>query len=115
MGQSKTSEWKLPAIGFAVFALLAIGVFAWVNSSQTLGNEHHAESACKEFVKEKLTSPASADFSDVTVSKTGEGEWTVEGTVDADNSFGAAMRGGFTCDVWTSDGDTYEGQARLSE
>lgn len=115
--EQQVSQWKGPAIAFALFAALALGAFAWISSSRDsgLGNEHHAEAACEDFVKEKLKSPASADFSGAEVAETGEGEWTVTGTVDADNSFSAAMRGRYSCDVWTIDGDTYEGKATLVE
>lgn len=52
---------------------------------------------CKDFVKTALKSPTSADFSSVTASGEGDGPWTVRGSVDADNSFGAAIRSAFVC------------------
>lgn len=59
--------------------------------------------ACKRFVEERLTAPATADFSGETV--TGEGPFTVTGTVDAENAFGAKLRSTYTCVVRAS-GDT---------
>lgn len=112
----KVNQWKGPAIAFAVFAVIALGAFALLaGGSDELGNEHHAEAACEDFVREKLKSPSSAEFSSVTVTKAGEGEWNVSGTVDAENSFSAAGRMTFECNTWTTDGDTYEGRATVTE
>lgn len=63
-----------------------------------------ARSICQRFVKDRLKSPASADFSDVTASQSG-GDWTVTGTVDSDNLFGAKVRNTFTCTVRPRSGD----------
>lgn len=69
-----------------------------------------AQTACEDMVKDKLKSPSSAKFSDVTT--TGVGPWTVTGHVDADNSFGAAIRGTWTCTV-RLDGDYFKGSASI--
>ncbi len=37
------------------------------------------------------------DFSDLTSSGSGDGPWTVTGSVDAGNSFGAPLRSRFVC------------------
>lgn len=57
-----------------------------------------AELACERAVKAQLKSPASAEFGSTSVSGSGA-KYTVAGTVDAENSFGALMRNSFVCEV----------------
>lgn len=71
-----------------------------------------AESACEGWVKDQLKAPSTAKFTDTT--STGVGPWTVTGSVDAENSFGAALRRRWTCTI-RLDGDTYRGSATLVE
>lgn len=56
---------------------------------------------CQQYVKDRLKSPSSADFSgEVATQSTGdEATYTVTGAVDAQNSFGAKIRNTFTCTV----------------
>jgi hypothetical protein len=63
-----------------------------------------ATRVCKDFVKDRLKSPASAEFD--TDVKGKAGVYTVVGTVDSENSFGAMMRNEFSCKV-KLDGDTW--------
>jgi hypothetical protein len=61
-----------------------------------------AEVMCEGFVKDRLKSPSSAEFD---TSFTGSGPtYTVTGTVDSQNSFGAMVRNEFSCTV-RHDGD----------
>lgn len=91
--------------GIAAALLLACAGFSiWGGND---GNDAaHARVACEEGVKDRLVSPASADFSGVTVTASGAA-WTVTGAVDSDNAFGASIRNTFTCRA-TLDGDTWE-------
>ncbi|MFQ1002627.1 hypothetical protein [Modestobacter sp. SSW1-42] len=56
---------------------------------------------CEDFVKDRLKSPSSADFpSSSSYVVTGAGnQYTVQGYVDAENSFGASLRTDWTCSV----------------
>lgn len=63
-----------------------------------------AERVCQDFVSERLKSPSSAEF-DTTVTGIGP-EYTVTGTVDSQNSFGAMVRKEFSCTV-RGDGETW--------
>ncbi|QDY06166.1 hypothetical protein FJK98_02470 [Micromonospora sp. HM134] len=57
-----------------------------------------AERVCQDFVKKRLKAPASAEFTGIT--HTGYGsDYTVTGSVDAQNTFGATIRSTFTCQV----------------
>lgn len=58
--------------------------------------QFEAKTACENQVKDRLKSPSTAKFnSDVT----GVGPFTVTGTVDSENSFGATLRSSFQCTV----------------
>jgi hypothetical protein len=68
-----------------------------------------AQAACQDRVKTLLKSPATAKFSDVAAVPQGADTWKVTGAVDSENSFGALLRGSFTCmaesagdDLWTT-------------
>ncbi len=68
---------------------------------------------CKDFVKQRLKSPASAKFrnplqddGEVSITGSGNGPFTIVSTVDAENSFGAKPRSTFRC-VVTLTGDTW--------
>lgn len=52
--------------------------------------------ACEDIVRDNLKSPSSAKFNS-TWSKNKVGPWTVTGTVDAENSFGASLRSVYQC------------------
>lgn len=99
-----------------VVALIAVGALISMcdggGSGSSAGNEYGAKDACHQWIKDQLKSPASADFSGETVS--GDDPWTITGSVDAENSFGANLRKSWTCTVSTS-GDKYTGNATLFE
>lgn len=63
------------------------------------GDEYSAQYICEEFVKDRLKSPATADFSDEDRSRSGPRTWVVSGSVDSENGFGAMIRNTFTCKV----------------
>lgn len=63
------------------------------------GGEFGARAICEQFVEDRLKAPATADFSDTTAFATGGTSWTVEGAVDAENSFGAKIRNTYVCKV----------------
>lgn len=63
-----------------------------------------ARSACRDAVKGKLKAPATAKFSGETTTGSGQsGTYSVAGSVDSENSFGALIRSSFSCEV-TFDG-----------
>lgn len=57
-----------------------------------LNNASVAISQCEGEVKERLKAPSTAKFES---NATGGGPWTVTGTVDAENSFGAMIRSSY--------------------
>lgn len=61
-----------------------------------------AEWACEGVVGNNLKAPSTAEYDS---SASGSGPWSVSGTVDAENSFGAKIRSTYSCTVERS-GDT---------
>lgn len=111
MGEAKASvvrEVVMPAVKVAAGIALLFGVLA---GCQALGDDGPGEGsgpgvkrACKEFVDKRLKSPGSADYN-LTATNVGT-RWTVVGTVDSENSFGASLRSRVEC-VMESGGADY--------
>lgn len=83
----------------AIVVIVLIGALAnGGDSSQQRGSD--AVEQCQQAVKDRLKSPASAQFGDPSLSvATGETAdfYTVTGTVDSQNSFGAMLRNQYRC------------------
>lgn len=87
--------------GIVVLAIL-ISSLSSNGSDYDSNNEYEAIAQCEAAIEERLKSPSTASFDS---SATGSGTWTVTGTVDAENSFGATVRSSFECSV-IIEGDT---------
>lgn len=81
-------------VGVAVVVLACIFGY-WLISSQSI--ESQAGDHCQELVTDSLTSPASAEFSDVETTLAGT-LYTTTGKVDSQNKFGAMIRSTFRCE-----------------
>src|SRR4051794_18512800 len=68
-------------------------------------NESEARAQCESFAKDRLKSPASADFS--LGAARDSGGWVVTGTVDSENSFGANLRSDVRCVLHFSGDQAY--------
>lgn len=66
------------------------------SSSSGDGDRASARSVCYDFVRDRLKAPATAQFSETEIESSGN-QWTVSGSVDAQNSFGALIRNNYTC------------------
>nr|WSX52212.1 hypothetical protein OG409_26750 [Streptomyces sp. NBC_00974] len=68
---------------------------------------------CEKFVKQRLKSPGSAEFSGAgetsvtTISGSAPWKYQVAGHVDSQNSFGAKVRNTYDCTASTPDGETW--------
>lgn len=99
---SKTGGTSRVAIGCLILVVLGLGgcgVLAIVGSNSDAGRENDAQVLCEQMVKDRLKSPASADFSGVTATEGTGDTYTVAGAVDSQNSFGAKVRNSFSCTV----------------
>lgn len=78
--------------------LVALALAGCSTSANDSSRGFEAEHYCKEFVKQRLKAPSTAKFQNTDHSGTGS-TFTVTGTVDSNNSFGAQIRSPFTCVV----------------
>lgn len=65
---------------------------------------------CKDFVRDQLKAPATAEFPtlDFSFVRHGGNHWTIKSYVDAQNGFGAKVRSGYICDMqYDGVGDVY--------
>lgn len=88
-------NWQFAGIVALVATLVA--VLALRDPSQA-PDGYDATQACRYFVKERLKAPSTAEFSGESQSGSAP-RWTVSGSVDAENSFGAKIRMSYTCTV----------------
>lgn len=117
-----TAEPKKPgkfkgAMGtmFVIFAILyGIGLLTGSSEVDDEVNRDTAIGACHKSVQKQLKSPSSAQFSSETATET-DGLWSISGMVDADNSFGAALRTTWTCEATDQGGGQFTGLATLAE
>lgn len=85
-------------VGIVVaFVAMAMGCQALTEGGPDEGSAPGARDACEQFVDKRLKSPGSADYNLVA---TQDGTlWTVTGTVDSENSFGASLRSTVRCSL----------------
>lgn len=72
-----------------------------VNPSDAIDESSMAHIQCKEFVKDRLKAPSSAEFTflDFSASKLADSQYVIRSYVDAQNAFGAKLRNNYTCVV----------------
>ncbi len=117
---AKTSS-RSTAIGCLVLAAVVIGIpVACVAANSGGGSDtweptaSEARSVCEGWVKDKLKAPSTADFQDGDTTG-GPTSYTITGTVDAENSFGAQIRSSWTCAIRYMDRDQkWHGSATVS-
>jgi hypothetical protein len=78
-------------------AFLAFAVFGFVYLAGS--DNRTAKNACISAVTDQLRSPASARWNVTLITDQGGGVRIVNGTVDAQNGFGAMIRSNFRCTV----------------
>ncbi|HEY0889326.1 MAG TPA: hypothetical protein VGE38_06935 [Nocardioides sp.] len=67
-------------------------------------DKYGAQDVCKQFVEKRLKAPSTADYQNTTTTQDAN-QWTVEGDVDAENSFGAKIRNHYVCVVKPRDSE----------
>jgi hypothetical protein len=103
-GMSKTHAVRV-AVGIAVLIGAVVGLAAFVilgRGSTQQPDLGPARSMCRAFVTDRLQEPATASFAsgtDETVSKNGDGSFTVRSYVDAQNGVGENVRTRYACVV----------------
>jgi hypothetical protein len=93
----------LPVIGVV---LLCSGVFTDDDAVNDAANSRDAKRVCEDdFIAKRLKAPSTADY-DLEVTG-GPDRYTVTGTVDSENSFGAKIRSKVTCVVEPTSSDQW--------
>lgn len=95
------------AAGVIVVIVVAISVTSAINANNGPSEDDKqaaAQVACEDLVRKNLKAPSTASFSNETTEGS-SGKYTINGDVDAQNSFGAMIRNHFVCDA---DGSTAE-------
>lgn len=87
----------LLVVAFMVASTLGEGSGSNPDQDDPVLQRIDAERYCKAEVSARLKSPSSAEWSGTQV--TGIGPFTIEGSVDSENSFGAMLRSSFVCEV----------------
>lgn len=87
-----------------LFVLIGI-VVGGGNMQDDAHHDLESIAQCEARIGEMLKAPATADFHSSTTAA-GDGQWTVTGTVDAENSFGATVRASYGCTVVMNDDST---------
>jgi hypothetical protein len=91
----------LGCIGIIVVPLIIFGIYSATrdkSGDQAEMREVQAKIACEDRVKDLLKAPSTASFSGWSTRGSGA-TYTVDGSVDAENSFGANIRSDFQCTV----------------
>jgi hypothetical protein len=117
------TSWKTAFIVFGLMIAFVAWIF-WPNpekdardrarkvAEQRDGTKIGALVVCEQFVKQRLKAPGTANLqtngtSDDAVTSVGAGKYVAKGFYDAQNSFGAMLRGYYTCTVQHTNGDSY--------
>lgn len=117
---------RIGVLGWIAIAFGAFVLFTVVSCSQQLAagdgepeefvpTQTDARFVCEEWVKERLKAPATAQFTDGSVTGDAVGGFTIAGTVDSENGFGALIRGDWSCQIrYEPSSDEWRGSARVS-
>lgn len=97
--------WIAGGLVLVALPATALVTTAIGGSVSPAGNGREAVAQCEGFADSRLKSPASADY-DLSASQSGE-TWTVSGTVDSQNGFGALVRSNVTCVLHFEDDTAY--------
>lgn len=117
---TKKIDVKQSAIWIIIVSLIVFCIIRCSGTDNQSGSAAEAWYIAMEFAKKDLKAPATADFPSqfadgVKITDNGGGKYTIQGYVDAENSFGAKIRQHFIVEVekqpdsdkWSSGGVTW--------
>lgn len=101
---------------FGIGLLMVFGVQSCIsNANKNNGFKNDADTArayCRTLVEEQLKAPSTADYPFAGSAQRSGDDWTVSGSVDSQNSFGAKVRSSYTCQLhWA--GSSFSGTAAV--
>ena len=123
IGQRNKMVYAITVVSLVV-AIIGYGSMDWSDGSKnsyssssvtdSYGNDKYdAMAAAEKYVKGKLKSPSTAKFSGESATLSGS-TWTVTGTVDAQNGFGATVRSTFRVTVKFTGKNRYEASGSIN-
>lgn len=94
--------------GAAIVIVAAFVIFLFTGGdSSSMDDETGAYLMCRKFVEDRLKAPSTVKFADdissEVTTKMGPGHYVVQSHLDAQNGFGAMVRGEYRCEVATAD------------
>ena len=103
------TAFKIFIIGMTIFAISECKKSSPKSDEEPKDESSMASIQCKEFVKERLKSPSSADFPllDYQASVIGNNQYVIRSYVEAQNSFGANLKSNYVCIVKWNGQESY--------
>lgn len=99
---SRMPWWLFVVVGVAILAIVIAMIVAYNHEKNPGDQSRPAVTTCQDHVRDRLKSPSSADFGEPR-STFAAGDtadfYTVTGSVDAQNSFGAMLRSTYSCKI----------------
>lgn len=109
------SQGQAVGIGVTAAAMIGLAIYVGADDSSSTDGSAYVKVACRDWVKDRLKSPGSADFSSEVATHEGA-RYTVRGAVDSDNSFGASIRNTYVCvATYTNEATTLVGLTGLDQ
>lgn len=103
--RKRVDRWAIAAvIGLAVVVGVVACVAGSIRGSDSSNDDLESISQCETRIEKMLKSPSTAAFD--STSESDGGKWTVTGTVDSENGFGASVRSNYQCTVVINDDNT---------
>lgn len=107
--KKKSSTAQQGCLGCLGVFVILLAIVVLIPSSESGPRDHSTMAVvqCRNFVRDRLQSPSTADFPflDHVVSAVGNETFVVRSHVDAQNAFGATIRNNYVCRIQYSGGD----------
>jgi len=87
----------IKTLGYIVSKVLCVSICALLLTGCSSYKSTEAIDECKDLVLNKLRAPSSAIFSDIQINDLDDKSYEIIGSFDAQNGFGAMIRGSFRC------------------
>ena len=87
----------IKTLDYLVSKILCVSVCSFLLMGCSSYKSTKAIDECKDLVLNKLRAPSSAIFSDIQINDLDDKSYEIIGSFDAQNGFGAMIRGSFRC------------------
>ena len=87
----------IKTLSYIVTKVLCVSICTFLLTGCSSYKSTEAIDECKDLVLNKLRAPSSAIFSDIQINDLDDKSYEIIGSFDAQNGFGAMIRGSFRC------------------